>query len=54
MRPSLFVSARVPWRWARLVSEHPSVADAPGPPVSARPPARALGRRSNLGRWFLI
>jgi hypothetical protein len=23
-------------------------------PVSARPPARALGRRSNLGRRFLI
>jgi hypothetical protein len=40
--PGPHISAQVPWRWARSVSApSPSVADAPGPPVSARPPARA-------------
>jgi hypothetical protein len=39
---------------SRSVSAPPSVADAAGPPVSAHPRARTLGRRSNLGRWFLI
>jgi hypothetical protein len=39
--PSPPVSAQVPWRWARSVSAlSPSVADAPIPPVSTRPPAR--------------
>jgi hypothetical protein len=37
---------------ARSVHPTPSAADAPGPLVSARPPARALGRRSNFSRWF--
>jgi hypothetical protein len=46
------VSAQVPWCWAISVSVPPSVTDAPGPPVNARPPARALGRRSNLSSWF--
>jgi hypothetical protein len=42
LRPGPSVSACVPWRWARSVSAlSPSVADAPGPPISARPLARA-------------
>jgi hypothetical protein len=44
------------WHWARSVSalSPPLSLTLPVPPVSARPPARALGRRSNLGCRFLI
>jgi hypothetical protein len=44
------------WRWTRSVSAlSPSVADTPCPACQCSPArARALGRRSNLGRRFLI
>jgi hypothetical protein len=45
LRPGPSVSARVPWRWARSVSApSTSIADAPSPPISARPPVRARSR----------
>jgi hypothetical protein len=55
--PRTHVAVRSPlWRWARFVSAlSPSVANTPCPACQRSPArARALGRRSNLGRWFLI
>jgi hypothetical protein len=44
------------WRWTRSVSALSlSITDTPCPACQCSPArARALGRRSNLGRWFLI
>jgi hypothetical protein len=44
------------WHWARSISAlYPSIADTPCPACQRSPArARALGRRSNLGRRFLI
>jgi hypothetical protein len=39
---------------ARSTRSPPLSLTLPVPPVSAHPPARALSRRSNLGRWFQI
>jgi hypothetical protein len=47
------VSAQVLWHWASSVSVPPSVANTPWPACQHSPArARALGRRSNLSRWF--
>jgi hypothetical protein len=45
-----------PWRWARSVS---ALSPLPLTPLArlsvlARPRARALGRGSNISRWFYI
>jgi hypothetical protein len=37
---------------ARSAHSPPLSLTLPSPPISARPLARALGRRSNLSRWF--
>jgi hypothetical protein len=65
LRSRITLPAHAPDALARLPAPKPSGAGParsacppplsltlPGPPVSARPLARALGRRSNLSRWF--